>query len=896
MRDANGQTASTTVSVTVTPNPLIAVADSATTAADKAVSINVLNNDTGGTQPLSISAVTSPAHGTATISGNAILYTPTAGYSGPDSFGYTVRDATGQTASTTVSVTVTPNPLIAVTDSATTPADKAVSINVLNNDTGGTQPLSVSVVTSPAHGTATISGNAILYTPTVGYAGPDSFGYTVRDANGQTASTTVSITVTPNPLIAVTDSATTAADKAVSINVLNNDTGGTQPLSVSVVTSPAHGTATISGNAILYTPTVGYSGLDSFGYTVKDAAGQTASTTVSITVTSNVLIAVPDSAATAPGKAVSINVLNNDTGGTPPLRISAVTIPAHGTATISGNAILYTPTAGYSGPDGFSYTVRDATGQTDSTTVSVTVTSNVLIAVPDSATTAPGKAVSINVLNNDTGGTQPLSLSAVTAPAHGTATISGNAILYTPTAGYSGPDGFSYTVRDATGQTASTTVTVKINPGQDPVTVLEEAASDPNAAEVGGVVGGLCGDQAANAEFLRDCNALVDAANSGDPAASAALDQITPDTASTAPAVTATNAKTQMVNIQSRLSSLRSGIMGIDIERLDIKRGGWTMSGRDLRYLLASVDGGGTPSAEVTPASNFGGLGIFASGSLNFGNRDTTENQTGFDFRALVLALGMDYRFTDQLVLGTAFSYVDNQSEDVGNSGSLDTRGYSLALYGTYYQSDQFYLDGIIDYGWNDYDQQRKVVYQLPDAAVNQNFTSQYGGNQLFVDIGAGYNFTHGNLTFGPRVRFSYLDMQVDSFQEQVDNDGPGSGWAVAIEEQSLQSLVSKVGGRASYLIDQPWGVLQPQVELSWLHEFKDHNRQVQGWFVQGATVPDNLFYLLVDPGDPDYFELGLGASARFNKGPVIQLQYRTLFGYDHLNQHSIGAQFRWEF
>ncbi len=790
---------------------------------------------------------------------------------------------------------MTPNPLIAVADSATTAADQAVSVNVLNNDTGGTQPLSVSAVTAPAHGSATISGTAILYTPTVGYSGPDSFSYTVKDAAGQTASTTVSVTVTPSPLIAVADSATTAADQAVSVNVLNNDTGGTQPLSVSAVTAPAHGTATISGTAILYTPTVGYSGPDSFGYTVRDANGQTASTTVSVTVTSNPLIAVADSATTPADKAVSINVLNNDTGGTQPLSVSAVTSPAHGTATISGTAIRYTPMVGYAGPDSFDYTVRDANGQTDSTTVSITVTLSRLTAVADSATTVIGKPVTVDVLANDSGGTPPLRISAVTAPAHGSATISGNAILYTPVAGYSGSDGFSYTVGDTVGQTDSAAVTVKINPG-DPVTVLEEAANDPNAAEVGGVVGGLCNAQSASAEFLRDCNALVIAASNGDPAVGSVLDQITPDTASNAPAVTATNAKTQMVNIQSRLSSLRSGIMGIDIERLDIRRGGWTLSGRDLRYLLASVDGGGTPSAEVTPASNLGGLGIFASGSLNFGNRDTTENQTGFDFRALVLALGMDYRFTDRLVLGTAFSYVDNQSEDVGNSGSLDTRGYSLALYGTYYQSDQFYIDGIIDYGRNDYDQQRNVVYQLPDAAVNQNFTSQYGGNQLFIDIGAGYNFTHGNLSFGPRIRFSYLDMQVDSFQEQVDNDGPGSGWAVAIEEQSLQSLVSKVGGRASYLIDQSWGILQPQVELSWLHEFKDHNRQVQGWFVQGATVPDNLFYLLVDPGDPDYFELGLGASARFNKGPVIQLQYRTLFGYDHLNQHSIGAQFRWEF
>ena len=68
----------------------------------------MLANDTGGVQPLSISAVTSPSHGAATLSGKTISYTPTTGFSGADSFGYTVQDAAGQTDSTTVTVTVTP--------------------------------------------------------------------------------------------------------------------------------------------------------------------------------------------------------------------------------------------------------------------------------------------------------------------------------------------------------------------------------------------------------------------------------------------------------------------------------------------------------------------------------------------------------------------------------------------------------------------------------------------------------------------------------------------------------------------------------------------------------------------------------------------------------------------
>ncbi len=201
----------------------------------------------------------------------------------------------------------------------------------------------------------------------------------------------------------------------------------------------------------------------------------------------------------------------------------------------------------------------------------------------------------------------------------------------------------------------------------------------------------------------------------------------------------------------------------------------------------------------------------------------------------------------------------------------------------------------MIDYGWNDYDQQRNVAYQLPDADIQQRFGSNYGGQQFFADLGVGYQFHRDQWTFNPEIRLSYLNLQVDSYQEHADADGPGSAWAVAIDEQKLQSLTSRLGGKINYLIDQPWGALQPQVEFNWLHEFKDNANSITGHFVEGATGPDSLFYLLTDTPTQNYFELGLGLSARFNKGPNFLIQYRTLLNYD-VQQNAITAQLRWEF
>ena len=81
-------------------------------------------------------------------------------------------------------------------DSATTEQDKAVTIDVLANDSdpdGDT--ISITKVTTPGNGTAVLSSGKITYTPKSGYFGTDTFVYTISDGKGGTDSATVSVTV-----------------------------------------------------------------------------------------------------------------------------------------------------------------------------------------------------------------------------------------------------------------------------------------------------------------------------------------------------------------------------------------------------------------------------------------------------------------------------------------------------------------------------------------------------------------------------------------------------------------------------------------------------------------------------------------------------------------------------
>ena len=168
--------------VTVTPINTIptAVDDTSSTDEDTAIDINVIANDTDADgDTLSITAVTTPTSGGAAImagSTTTVTYTPNAGFTGTDNFEYTVSDGTAtDTGTVNLTVTAVNNPPVAVNDTASTPEDTAIDINVISNDTDAdADTLSVTAVTTPTNGTAAITAGStttVTYTPNANFNG-----------------------------------------------------------------------------------------------------------------------------------------------------------------------------------------------------------------------------------------------------------------------------------------------------------------------------------------------------------------------------------------------------------------------------------------------------------------------------------------------------------------------------------------------------------------------------------------------------------------------------------------------------------------------------------------------------------------------------------------------------
>jgi hypothetical protein len=184
--------------------------------------------------------------------------------------------------------TGTPNtPPVANPQNVSTAEDTPRPITLTGSDADN-NPLTFRVIAGPAHGVLTGTVPNLTYSPATNYFGSDSFTFVANDGRADSPAATVSINVMPanDPPIANNNSAVTAKNTPVSISVLANDSDAEgNLLSVSSVTQPQHGTASNEITHVVYSPATGYSGADSFTYTVADGQGGFGTATVTVNVT-----------------------------------------------------------------------------------------------------------------------------------------------------------------------------------------------------------------------------------------------------------------------------------------------------------------------------------------------------------------------------------------------------------------------------------------------------------------------------------------------------------------------------------------------------------------------------------------------------------------------------------
>ncbi len=491
--------------------------DTATTISTKPVTINVSRNDydynaTGLT--VSLLGTTSSMGGSLAMSGSNIIYTPRVSpvFNGIDTFRYRICSS-GLCDTAMVYVRVTNSPPNANADSyilqsntATTPSSVTASVLLNDTDPEGATLTAPSIVSGPKNGSATVSGNDIVYIPSLNFIGNDTLIYRTYEIAGGCLSlfdtALVVFTVSNRAPVAVADEVSTNPCVATTIKVTSNDVDPEDGvLTVEIVSAPTIGTAVLvnSGSMVEYTPPAGVTNtVATFTYRVCDngmpsLCSNTVTATINIrpTPVNNAPVARRDTFDVNRNSTLYADVLSNDTDPddndlTTP--VTVVSAPVNGTVTTYANGLVgYTPAPGFMGVDSFSYRVCDkiiaVPGCTPPPSLCAEawvfiIVQKTPLAFADKYTTMVNTQKELNVTVNDFFGYfGPASgaITVVSAPKNGavqvlnngSATQVNNSLRYTPNNNFRGTDSLIYQVCDVQGNCDTAVVYVQVVPDTD---------------------------------------------------------------------------------------------------------------------------------------------------------------------------------------------------------------------------------------------------------------------------------------------------------------------------------------------------------------------------------------------------------------------------------------------
>jgi Bacterial Ig domain/Malectin domain/Viral BACON domain len=380
-----------------------------------------------GEQLRRVIAVTAPAHGKLEYrdslggwqpiaQGVGVLnkdwyYTPDPGYTGTDSFAVKVNDGVADSNTSTCSFNVNSNNSPVASNQVVTVAEGGkCSFSLGCSDADWQQPLMTTAVTLPSHGKlehqdassgdwAPVKTGVGLatkfwrYVPDAGYTGPDTFTWKCSDGVADSSVATCSITVAANNAPTALDQSRTMVASVVraQTGLRHTDQDAGQPFTFTVVTLPVHGWLESPAGSILragdvvssstwyYTALPGSAvTADSFTWKMNDGFQDSNTATCSLTMTANTAPALEDSKLVVVGaEGVELRPYPSrcDVDSGQSLVVQIVSGPSHGSIVVKGtkywdgrisfDRMQYTPAAGYSGPDSFTYRVSDRNGESN---------------------------------------------------------------------------------------------------------------------------------------------------------------------------------------------------------------------------------------------------------------------------------------------------------------------------------------------------------------------------------------------------------------------------------------------------------------------------------------------------------------------------------------------------
>ena len=265
------------------------------------------------------------------------------------------------------------------------------------------------------------------------------------------------------------------------------------------------------------------------------------------------------------------------------------------------------------------------------------------------------------------------------------------------------------------------------------------------------------------------------------------------------------------------------------------------------------------------PGSNLWVQGLFSTGDY-----DDNGTAKGYDTDSNGIAFGLDSAVTDSVKVGVGFAYTDTDID--GFLRDTDVESKTAFIYGQYKPSN-WYVNGIMSYGWSSYDESKHVA--------GFNVGADYDVETFGLQAMTGYDFEVAGINVTPEAGLRYFRISQDGYTD-------AAGSTVGSEDNDV--LTAVVGAKVNKAWEvSPSVVIKPQARLAMTYDLVDADNNSVITLANGATYR-------VEGETMDRFgvEIDVGVAAEVTDNFEFALTYSGNFRGDFQNHAGlINAKYK---
>ena len=249
---------------------------------------------------------------------------------------------------------------------------------------------------------------------------------------------------------------------------------------------------------------------------------------------------------------------------------------------------------------------------------------------------------------------------------------------------------------------------------------------------------------------------------------------------------------------------------------------------------------------------------MWVQGLFNHSKLDDTSKAYGFDADSSGVAMGAEKYINDDVKVGLGYAYTNTDIDGFMRDTDVDT--HTAFVYGEYKPSN-WYVNGIMSYGWSDYEESKNVA----GVGVKADYDAETFGLQAMT----GYDMQVKGLGLTPEVGLRYVHISQDGYTDSADQK---------VSSSDSDILTGVIGAKVSKTWTLENGMnIKPEARIAATYDLMNDD-------VNSVVTLSNGSAYSVEGEALDRFgmEFGAGLTAEVNDNVELSLGYEGKFREDY--------------